>query len=46
MVSIFMNLQPLVASAVAIFVGQDIFSWEKPLAAILVVAGVCLVTII
>ena len=44
-VSIFMNLQPLVASAVAIFVGQDIFSWEKPLAAILVVAGVCLVTI-
>lgn len=43
-VSIFMNLQPLVASAVAIAVGQDIFTWDKIAAAVLVLTGVYLVT--
>lgn len=43
-VSIYMNLQPIVASVVAIVVGQDVFSWDKPLAAFLVITGVYLVT--
>ena len=43
-VSIFMNLQPIVASAAAIAVGQDFLSWEKIAAVILVVAGVYFVT--
>ena len=43
-VSIFMNLQPIVASVVAIVVGQDTFTLDKPLAALLVIAGVYLVT--
>ena len=43
-VSIFMNLQPIVASVVALAVGQDVFSWDKPVAAALVVTGVYLVT--
>lgn len=43
-VSIFMNLQPLVASVVAIIVGQDRFSWDKPVAAVMVITGVYLVT--
>ncbi len=37
-------LQPLVASFAAIAVGQDIFTWEKPAAALLVFSGVYLVT--
>lgn len=43
-VSIYMNLQPIVASVVAIFVGQDIFSWDKPIAAALVIVGAYVVT--
>lgn len=43
-VSIYMNLQPIVASVVAIFVGQDVFSWDKPIAAVLVIAGAYVVT--
>lgn len=43
-VSIFMNLQPIVASVVAIIIGQDVFTWDKPVATFLVVAGVYLVT--
>ncbi|MDR0419774.1 MAG: DMT family transporter, partial [Prevotellaceae bacterium] len=43
-VSIYMNLQPIIASAVAIFIGQDIFTWDKPLAAVLVIAGAYIVT--
>jgi drug/metabolite transporter (DMT)-like permease len=43
-VSIYMNLQPLTASIVAIVIGQDTFSWDKPLTAVLVIAGVYLVT--
>lgn len=44
-VSIFMNMQPIIASAVAMTVGQDVFTWDKPLAALLVVFGVYLVTV-
>jgi drug/metabolite transporter (DMT)-like permease len=44
-VSIFMNLQPIVASIVAIIAGQDTFTWDKPLATILVIIGVYLVTV-
>lgn len=43
-VSIFMNVQPIVASGVAILAGQDVFSWDKLVAALLVLAGVYLVT--
>lgn len=42
--SIYMNFQPIVASAIAIFIGQDLFSWDKVLAAGLVISGVYLVT--
>ena len=37
-------LQPLIASFAAIVVGQDVMTWEKPVAAALVFAGVYLVT--
>lgn len=43
-VSIYMNMQPVVASVVAIIIGQDLFSWDKPVAALLVIAGVYFVT--
>lgn len=43
-VSIYMNLQPIVASAAAIAVGMDAFSWDKPAALILVLAGAWIVT--
>lgn len=43
-VSIYMNLQPIIASIAAIAVGQDLLTWDKPLAAIIVIAGVYLVT--
>ena len=43
-VSIFMNLQPIVASVVAIGVGQDTLTWDKSLAALLVLSGVYLVS--
>lgn len=42
--SIFMNLQPIVASAVAISLGQDSISWEIAIASILVLGGVYLVS--
>lgn len=42
--SIYVNLQPLVASSAAIIIGRDIFSWDKLLALILVITGVYLVT--
>lgn len=44
-VSIFMNLQPIVASVVAIGIGQDNFSLKKGLAALLVLSGVYLVSV-
>jgi len=37
-------LQPLVASFIAVMWGTDIFSWTKPFAALLIFAGVYLVT--
>jgi|WetSurMetagenome_2_1015567.scaffolds.fasta_scaffold03714_10 drug/metabolite transporter (DMT)-like permease len=43
-VSIYMNLQPIVASVAAIFIGQDSFTWDKPIAAVLVIAGAYIVT--
>lgn len=43
-VSVYMNLQPIVASIAAICVGQDVFSWDKPIAAILVLAGAYIVS--
>ena len=37
-------LQPLVASFIAVMWGHDIFSWSKPLSALLIFAGVYFVT--
>jgi len=44
-VSIFMNCQPIVASIVAIGVGQDTMTWTKSIAAILVLTGVYRVSV-
>ena len=44
-VSIYTNIQPVVASLVAIAVGQDHLTWDKPVAAILVLLGAYIVTI-
>ncbi|MCR5132195.1 MAG: EamA family transporter [Prevotella sp.] len=43
-VSIYTNLQPVVASLIAIAVGQDLLTWDKPVAAVLVLLGAYLVT--
>ena len=43
-VSIYTNLQPIVASMVAIFVGQDFLSWDKIVAAVLVLLSAYIVT--
>lgn len=43
-VSIYMNLQPVVAAIAAIAIGQDTFTWDKPIAAALVIAGAYVVT--
>lgn len=43
-VSMYNNAQPIVASFVAIMIGQDVFSWDKPVAVLLVFIGVYLVT--
>jgi drug/metabolite transporter (DMT)-like permease len=43
-VSLYMNLQPIVASVVAILLGQDILTWDKPVAVLLVITGVYIVT--
>jgi drug/metabolite transporter (DMT)-like permease len=42
--AIYANVQPLVASSVAIIIGQDFFRWDKLLALILVITGVYIVT--
>jgi len=42
--SMYMNMQPLIASFAAIAIGQDFFSWDKLLALVLIVSGVILVT--
>ena len=44
-VSIYTNIQPVVASLVAIAIGQDVMSWDKPVAAVLVLLGAYIVTI-
>jgi drug/metabolite transporter (DMT)-like permease len=44
-VSIFMNLQPITASVVAIWVGQDAFSWYSVIAMVLIIVGVSVVSI-
>ena len=43
-VSVYINLQPLVSSFVAIILGQDIFTWDKPIAGLLVMMGAYIVT--
>lgn len=43
-VSIYMNLQPVVAAIAAIAIGHDTFTWDKPIAAALVIAGAYVVT--
>ena len=43
-VSMYSNLQPIITAALAIAVGQDIFTWNKPVALVLVIFGVFLVT--
>lgn len=43
-VSIYMNLQPIVASATAILDGMDVFTWDKPLALLFVLLGAFIVT--
>ena len=45
-VSIYTNLQPMVASFVAIFIGQDRLTWDKPVAAILVLLSAYIVTVV
>ena len=43
-VSMYSNLQPIITAALAIALGQDIFTWNKPVALVLVIFGVFLVT--
>lgn len=43
-VSVYTNLQPIVASFVAIAIGQDVFTWDKPVALVLVLLSAWLVT--
>lgn len=43
-VSMYSNLQPVVTACVAIAFGQDIFTWNKPVALVLIILGVYLVT--
>ena len=43
-VSMYSNLQPIITAALAIAVGQDIFTWNKPVSLVLVIFGVFLVT--
>lgn len=43
-VSVYTNLQPVVASFVAIAIGQDLLSWEKPVSLALVLLSAWIVT--
>lgn len=43
-VSMYSNLQPVVTACVAIAFGQDIFTWNKPAALVLIIIGVYLVS--
>jgi len=42
--SIYICLQPIAASTAAIISGQDVFSWDKLLALIIVITGITIVT--
>lgn len=44
-VSIYTNLQPVVASVVAFIIGQDIMTWDKPVAGMLVLLSAYIVTV-
>lgn len=44
-VSVYTNLQPVVASVVAFAIGQDTLTWDKPVAAALVLLSAYLVTV-
>jgi drug/metabolite transporter (DMT)-like permease len=41
--NMYSNIQPLSAAVASIIVGQDVFTWDKPVAMLLIVAGVYLV---
>lgn len=43
-VSTYTNLQPIVTALIAITIGQDILTWDKPVALVLVLIGAYLVT--
>lgn len=43
-VAMYIYVQPVVSSAIAVFAGQDAFSWSKLFASFLVFAGVYIVT--
>jgi drug/metabolite transporter (DMT)-like permease len=45
-VSIYTNLQPIVASLIAIIIGQDALTWDKPVAAVLVLVSAYIVTVV
>lgn len=45
-VSIYTNLQPVIASFVAIMLGQDVLTWDKPVAGILVLLSAYIVTVV
>ena len=45
-VSIYTNLQPVIASFVAIWLGQDVLTWDKPVAGILVLLSAYIVTVV
>jgi drug/metabolite transporter (DMT)-like permease len=45
-VSIYTNLQPVIASYVAILLGQDVITWDKPVAGALVLISAYIVTVV
>ncbi len=44
-VSVYTNLQPIVAAVVAFAIGQDSLTWDKPVAAVLVLLSAYIVTV-
>ena len=44
-VSVYTNLQTIVASFVAIIIGQDILTWDKPVALVLVLLSAYIVNV-
>ena len=44
-VSVYTNLQPVVASVVAFAIGQDVLTWDKPVAGVLVLLSAYIVTV-